>query len=67
MRIGRLLTPWWTHTPDPPVTTVREREDAARKARDTQREAATLAAFMRYQRQTNHFSARIAAAHQEHR
>ena len=67
MRISRLLTPWWTHTPDPPVTSVREREDAARKARDTQREAHALATFMRYQRQSNNFSQRIAAAHQEHR
>ena len=67
MRISRLLTPWWAHTPDPPITTARERAEAARKARDAQREAATLAAFMRYQRQNNNFSARIAAAHQEHR
>ena len=67
MNLRRLLTPWWMSTPDPEVTPLDVRAEADARAEDHAREARALHRFMSHQRQTNHFSQRIAAAYQERR
>lgn len=67
MNIRRLLTPWWMSTPDPEVTSPEVRAETTARAERHARQARSLAAFMARQRQANHFSQRIAAAHQERR
>ena len=61
------LTPWWAHTPDPEVTPADERAAADERADRDSRHARALHRYMARQRQENHFSQRIAAAHQPRR
>ena len=61
------VTPWWTHTPDPEVTTADERAATTERAARDARHARARHRFMARQRLETHFTHRIAAAHQPRR